>query len=355
MVKRRIPSDGGGSRVCCLLLLFLELLPPHQLLVSVRPRLKRDAASNPSERTPAAPSTCSFRTVGSTRVDALWQPDRPSARHHQLGAREPSCDWCRPGPGPPSEVAGEQITKKNASLHRSSWSSLISPSCPYLRLFLVPAYSHMTTTSTHPKQRQRKSLIFYKFGMDLLIWVVVCFLPDLRCDLLYPTGRTSLTGSDGAVTLSCSAEWCITGTRAHSHGVRFICYNNISAALAYLIYSLDPLRGLQSAHFQADNGGFTIKTSPCFDVLIAHYCYLDLTPGSRGHRLLAVSPLNVCFLNKGLRDFGTEKGSAFRLESWMERLNQVCFCPDPHMRLDSIGMWMSKRIYFGWVQNCTTI
>lgn len=179
--------------------------------------------------------------------------------------------------------------------------------------------------------------------MDLLIWVVACFLPDLRCDLLYPTGRPSLTGSDGAVTLSCSAEWCITGTRAHSHGVCFICYNNIGAALAYLIYSLDPLRGLQSAHFQADNGGFTIKTSPCFDVLIAHYCYLDLAPGSRGRHLPAVSLLNACFLNKGLRDFGTEKGSAFRLESWMERLNQVCFCPDPHMRLDS-GNWFNRHV-----------
>lgn len=111
VVKRRIPSDSGGSRVCCLLLLFLELLPPHQLLVSVRTRLQRDAASNQSERTPAAPSTCSFRTVGSTRVDALWQPDRPSARHRQLGAREPSCDWCRPGRGPPSEAAGQRMAK----------------------------------------------------------------------------------------------------------------------------------------------------------------------------------------------------------------------------------------------------
>lgn len=282
MVKRRIPSDSGGSRVCCLLLLFLELLPPHQLLVSVRPRLQRDAASNQSGRTrpplpPRAPS------------EQLGPPERmrSDSRTGRLLATISSVHVSRHVTGAGlGQDHHQSLNLLFASLHRSSWASLISPSCPYLRLFLVPTDSHMTTISTHPKQRQRKSLIS---SLDLLIWVVARSLPDLWRDPLYPTGRPSLTGSHGAVTLSCSAEWCITGTRAHSHGVCFICYNNISAALAYLIYSLDPLQGLQSAHFQADNGGFTIKTSPCFDVLIAHCCYLDLTPGSRGRHLPAVS------------------------------------------------------------------
>lgn len=234
-------------------------MAPHQLLVSVRPRY---AASNQSERTPAAPSTCSFWTVGPARVDALWQPGQPSARHRQLCARQPSCDRLQASPrGPRSEAAGERIAKPSLCF------------CPCLKIFLVPAGGHVTTTCSHCKQREKKRLSPRKFSMDLLICVVACFLPDPWCDLLYPTGRPSLTASDGAVTLSCLAEWCITGTGAYSHGVCFICC--IGAVLACLIYSLDLLRGLQSAHFRADNGGFTIKTSPCFDVLIMRRCYLD--------------------------------------------------------------------------------
>lgn len=101
-------------------------------------------------------------------------------------------------------------------------SSLSSPFCPYLRIFLSHDHS--------------------KFSMNLQIWVAVHLLPDLWCDLLHLAARPPLTGSDGAVTLSCLAEWCITATRAHSHGMCFICYNNISAALAYLIYSSDLLQ-----------------------------------------------------------------------------------------------------------------
>lgn len=138
--------------------------------------------------------------------------------HHETGAGLSE-------EGPPSEES----------------SSLIPPSCPYLRIFLVPTGSHVTTASAHPKQREKKSSSPHKFSMNVQICVAVHLLPDLWCDLFYLAGRPPLTGSDGAVTLSCSAEWCITGTRAHSHGMCFICYTNISAPLAYLIYSSDLL------------------------------------------------------------------------------------------------------------------
>lgn len=86
-----------------------------------------------------------------------------------------------------------------------------------------------------------------------------------------------------------------------------------------------------------------MEDSPRFDVLITHCCYLDLTPGSRGCHLPEGSLLNVCFLNNGVCNFRTEKSSAFHLESWMERMNQVCFCPDPHVRLDS-GNWFNRHV-----------
>lgn len=57
------------------------------------------------------------------------------------------------------------------------------------------------------------------------------------------------------------------GARAHGLGMCFICYNNISAALAYLIYSSDPLRW-------GVGGG----VGGCS---VALYCYLDLRPGSK--------------------------------------------------------------------------
>lgn len=142
----------------------------------------------------------------------------------------------------------------------------------------MPAGGHMTTTSTHPKQRARKKFIPLQ-RRDLLIWASACFPSGGSCDLLYLTGRPPPLPRRGAMVPSRSA----VGLSDVSPGPAVT-----ACALFATTTSVPDLRlgsaagGSGSARSRADNGGFAVKTSAGLDLLIARYCNLEPCPRFAG-------------------------------------------------------------------------
>lgn len=141
----------------------------------------------------------------------------------------------------------------------------------------MPAGGHMTTTCSHRKQRQKtfEPPQVYHGSANLGCGV---FSP---WSVMWPPLSNRETFPD-------RERWS-----RHTQLFGWMMYHRDSGLQSRrVLYLLQQhRRGLSIPDLQLGstagaterslNGGFTIKTSPCFDVLIMQHCYLD-TPSSRG-------------------------------------------------------------------------